>query len=288
MASPAIAHYGTTIIETPAPAGVDQRVIPHTGALAGTLRLLELYGFEPLIENMYDGVGRQYIRRRGNISDPDYIEFDAFTSYRAVQRPATATARVGDTIFRLTHRHPTEVYRQAAAEGLLSPANRSANAEAFLHGESLWLLVRGPNGQQFELGPTQSTRRDNNVVHIWTASAALDQTAREFCTQFGMLEAESVPFHDIGCVKYLRRERPGMTIGLLTALPGEQVAPRWSDDIFLEAGYSHYRMGSPDKQKTLAASREAFPDGGDVSFVYFRDSYLELVQVRADDPTLAG
>jgi len=288
MASPAIAHYGTTIIETPAPTGVDQRAIPYTGALAATLQLLELYGFEPLIENMYAGVGRQYIRRRGQITDPDYIEFDAFTSYRAVQRPSTATARVGDTIFRLTHQHPVEVFRQAAAQSLLTPANRSANANSFLCGDSLWLLARGPNGQLFELGPTQLTRRDNNVVHIWTATETLDQTTSDFCTQFGMQEAQSALFHDVAQVKYLQRQRPGMTIGLLTPLPGEQVTPRWSDDIFLEAGYSHYRMGSPDKQRTLAASREAFPDGGDVSFVYFRDSYLEHVQVQEDDPTLAG
>lgn len=288
MASPAIAHYGTTIIEAPAPAGVDQRAIPHTGALAATLRLLELYGFEPLIENMYDGVGRQYIRRRGQLTDPDYIEFDAFTSYRAVERPTSTTARVGDTIFRLTHRHPLEVYRQAATLGLLAPANRSADANTYLLGDSPWLLARGPNGQLFELGTTQSTRRDNNVVYIWTAADVLNQTASEFCTQFGMQEAGVERFHDVGHVMRLQRQRPGMTIGLVTALAGEQVAPRWSDDIFVEAGYSHYRMGSPDKPKTLAASRQAFPDGGDVSFVYFRDSYLELVQVQADDPTLAG
>jgi hypothetical protein len=288
MASPAIAHYGTTIIEAAAPAGVDQRTIPHTGSLAGTLRLLELYGFEPLIENMYDGVGRQYIRSRGKITDPDYIEFDAFTSYRAVVRPPTATPRIGDTIFRLTHQRPVDVYRQAATLGLLAPANRLANANAFLHGDSPWLLARGPNGQLFELGATQGTRRDNNVVYIWTAPEELEQTSREFCTQFGMEEAGAAPFHDVGQVRLLQRQRPGMSIGLLTPLPGEQVAPRWSDDIFVEAGYSHYRMGSPDKRKTLAASRQAFPDGGDVSFVYFRDSYLELVQVLEDDPTLAG
>ncbi len=286
MASAAIAHYGTTIIEAPAPTGVDQRAIPHTGDLAATLRLLELYGFEPLIENMYDGIGRQYIRCRGMVTDPDYIEFDAFTSYRAVQRPASNTARVGDTIFRLTHQHPIEVFRQAAAEGLLTPANRSAHT--FLCGDSPWLLARGPNGQLFELGPTQTLRRDNNVVHVWTAPEALDQTTSDFCTQFGMQEAHSARFHDVAQVRYLQRERPGMTIGLLTPLPGEQIEPRWSDDIFLEAGYSHYRMGSPDKQRTLAASRQAFPDGGDVSFVYFRDSYLELVQVQEDDPSLTG
>lgn len=288
MASPAIAHYGTTIIEAPAPAGVDQRSIPHTGALAATLRLLELYGFEPLIENMYDGVGRQYIRHRGQITDPDYIEFDAFTSYRAMERPVSTTPRVGDTIFRLTHQNPLDVYQQAANLGLLTPANRSADASAFLRGDSPWLLARGPNGQLFELGATQATRRDNNVVYIWTAPDALGQAATDFCTQFGMEGAGLAPFHDVGHVKRLQRQRPGMTIGLLTPLPGEHVAPRWSDDIFVEAGYSHYRMGSLDKRRTLAASRQAFPDGGDVSFVYFRDSYLELVQVQADDPTLAG
>ena len=288
MASPAIAHYGTTIIEAPPPAGAVQRDIPHSGALAATLELLELYGFEPLIENMYEGIGRQYIRRRGHINDVDYIEFDAFTSYRAVERPASTTPRVGDTIFRLTHHHPVERYRQAAAAGLLTPANRSADAGRFLSGADLWLIARGPNGQLFELGPTQGTRRDNNVVHVWTAPEELVQTSQDFCRQFAMTVGESTRFHDFAQVQLVHRERPGMTIGLLTPLPGEQVAPRWSDDIFLEAGYSHYRMGSPDKQQTLVASRQAFPDGGDVSFVYFRDSYLELVQVQPDDPTLNG
>ena len=53
---------------------------------------------------------------------------------------------------------------------------------------------------------------------------------------------------------------------------------RWSDDIFLEAGYSHFRLGAVDMPRTVQATREAFPQGGDVAFVYFADSYLELVQ----------
>ena len=47
-----------------------------------------------------------------------------------------------------------------------------------------------------------------------------------------------------------------------------------------EAGYSHYRMGSPDMAHTESVTRQAFPKGGDVAFVYFRESYLELVQVE--------
>jgi len=288
MGSPAIAHYGTTIIEAPPPAGSLQRDIPHTGALAGTLRLLEILGFEPLIENMYEGVGRQYIRRRGRITDPDYIEFDAFTSYRAVERPASDRPRVGDTIFRITHRTPAQVFETARREGLVTAAGNPSDAKSFMAGARDWLLVRGPNGQLMEFGPTQPTRAGNHTIYIWTDPASLQATSGDFQAQFGLCEAGTFDFHGIGNGLWLRRDRPGITIGLLTPLPGERIDPRWTDDIFREAGYSHYRMGSPDKARTLGASHEAFPDGGDVSFVYFRDSYLELVQVHADDPACTG
>jgi hypothetical protein len=66
MGSPSIAHYGTTIIEAPPPNGAVQKDVPRTGDLARTLRLLEIMGFKPLIENMYARIGRQYIWRRGN------------------------------------------------------------------------------------------------------------------------------------------------------------------------------------------------------------------------------
>lgn len=285
--SPSIAHYGTTIIESPPREGEVQKDIPQAGALDGTLRLLNLFGFEPLIENMYPGVGRQYIRRRGKPTDPDYVEFDAFTSYRAVERPTTDGPRVGDTIFRLTHADPVSVFRKAMAQHLVTTTADTATIAAFERGEHATLLVRGPNGQGLELARTAPKRPDNHVIYIWTEASALDATAEDFCSQFHMTRGQSERFHDLGNVLRLRRERPGITIGLLTPRPGLKLSARWSDDIFLEAGYSHFRMGSPDKTRTLAASRQAFPDGGDVSFVYFRDSYLELVQVHEDDPAMA-
>ncbi|MCP5179199.1 MAG: hypothetical protein H6994_04730 [Pseudomonadales bacterium] len=286
MASPSIAHYGTTIIESPPPEGVDQKSIPATGALAGTLRLLEILGFEPLLENMYPGMGRQYIRRRGQPGDSDYVEFDAFTSYSAVERPQTPCPRIGDTLFRITHHNPVDVFRRARAEGLVHPLVSDA-VESFESGRNDWVLFRGPNGQGIELGPTQTARADNHVIYVWTDPASLDATARDYEAHFGVLPAAAGSFHGLAHCTMLRRERPGISIGLLTPNTGEHVAPRWTDDIFLEAGYSHFRLGAPDKQRALAASRQAFPDGGDVSFVYFRDSYLELVQVQADDPALA-
>ncbi len=288
MPSPSIAHYGTTIIETPAPEGVVQKDIPATGDLAGMLRLLTILGFEPLIENMYPGMGRQYIRRRGAITDPDYIEFDAFTSYSAVQRPVTKSPRVGDTVFRVTQRLPVQVFNQAQNEGLIKTMSNAADVRSFQAGTRDWVLVRAPNGQCLEIGPTQETRADNHTIYIWTDPAELESTAADFVQQFHMQRMSAFDFHGQAQGLRLRRERPGITVGLLTPLPGNLVEPRWSDDIFREAGYSHYRMGSPNKSATLRASRHAFPDGGDVSFVYFRDSYLELVQVQADDPALIG
>ena len=91
------------------------------------------------------------------------------------------------------------------------------------------------------------------------------------------MPAQTEDFHGIGKVTRLTRDEPGLTIGLLHA--GTQgLAERWTDDIFKEAGYSHFRLGALDKPVTEAATRQAFPAGGDVSFVYFEDSYLELVQ----------
>jgi hypothetical protein len=75
------------------------------------------------------------------------------------------------------------------------------------------------------------------------------------------------------------RREPAVTIGLLTPLGGAPLAPRWRDDIFQELGYSHFRLGSPDKAAVIAQNPEAYPATGDVSYVLFRESYLELVQV---------
>jgi hypothetical protein len=284
MGSPSIAHYGTTIIEAAPPEGAVQKHVPKTGDLARTLRFLEIMGFKPLIENMYEGIGRQYIWHRGSQMDVDYIEFDAFTSYRAVERPATGRPRVGDTVFRMTHRYPRGLYEAWRVEGLVTPVT---DPEPFLTGDADWMLLRGPNGQLVELGPVQPTRAGNHTVYIWTDPADLERTAADFETYFGARPVGRFDFHGMADGLALRRMLPGVTIGLLTPRAGEAVEPRWTEDIFLEAGYSHYRLGAPDKAQALAASREAFPAGGDVSFVYFHESYLELVQVEADDPACA-
>jgi hypothetical protein len=288
MASPSIAHFGTTIIEAPPPREVPQREAPIAGDLAHTLRFLSILGLEPLIENMYEGIGRQYIWSRGTPRDADYLEVDSFTSYRAVPREPADCPRIGDTVFRITHPQPLDVYARWQAEGLVEPVGPEGEAAAFLAGTQPWILIRGPQGQLFEFGCSTPERAQNHAVYVWTDPARLEETAAAFAREFDLRVVGDEDFHGQARVRLLTRPRPGITLGLLTPLPGERVAPRWSEDIFLEAGYSHFRLGSFDKARTRRASREAFPDGGDVSFVYFADSYLELVQVHPDDPANAG
>lgn len=276
MGTPAIAHFGTTIIEAAPDAEVDQKQVPITGALGRTLEFLRILDFQPAMENMYPGVGRQYIWRRGDMGDIDYVEQDNFTSYGAIPRPATAGPRAGDTVFRMTHRDPIGVFRKLDEAGLVEPADATQRA-AFLNGSRSWLLIRGPNGQQYELGATQPTVAGNHTVYVWTPDDRLDDAAASYAEHFGLMPTDTEDFHDIGRVMRLTRAEPGMTIGLLHA-SASGLAERWTDDIFKEAGYSHFRLGALDKPATEAATRQAFPAGGDVSFVYFEDSYLELVQ----------
>jgi hypothetical protein len=281
MSTPAIAHFGTTIAE-PAPSpDVSQRDVPIEGDLAATLRFLELSGFEPLLENFYPGIGRQYIWRRGRPGDVDYLEQDNFTSYSARPRPATPGPRVGDTVFRLTHREPRALLAELEAEGL-ARIERGPARERFLAGDCDWLLLAGPNGQCYELGGTQPTVAGNHVIYVWTQASELEAVTAAHQQHFGLRPVSgpvSGPeeFHGLGSVRRLSRERPGVTIGLLHD-PVAGLSPRFSDDIFGVAGYSHYRLGALDQAATAAAHREAFPPAGDVSFVYFADSYLELVQ----------
>lgn len=288
MGSPSIAHFGTTIIEAPPPPGVPQREAAIAGALERTLRFLSILGLRPLVENMYEGIGRQYIWARGAPGDADYLEIDSFTSYRAVDRDPAEGPRVGDTIFRITHPEPRNVYARWQAEGLVTPVGPAAEEAEFLAGAAPWVLVRGPQGQRFEFGRSTPDRATNHTVYVWTDPARLEETAAAFAREFDLAVAGDGEFHADARVRLLTRPRPGITIGLLTPLPGGRIAPRWTDDIFVEAGYSHFRLGSFDKTRTRAASREAFPDGGDVSFVYFADSYLELVQIHPDDPANGG
>jgi len=278
MGTPAIAHFGTTIIESAPDESADQRRVPITGALGDTLAFLRILGFRPAIENMYPGVGRQYIWRRGDIGDVDYIEQDNFTSYSAVPRPATSGPRAGDTIFRLTHAEPVGVFRSLEKAELVEVVD-TAQREPFLGGSQPWLLIRAPNRQCYELGPTQPTAAGNHTVYVWTPDDRLDEVAGNYAEHFGLVRAQpkSEDFHSIGKVTRLVRDEPGMTIGLLHD-SAHGLAERWTDDIFKEAGYSHFRLGALNKPVTEAAARQAFPPGGDVSFVYFEDSYLELVQ----------
>lgn len=188
MGTPAIAHFGTTIIESAPDETADQKQVPITGALGDTLAFLRVLGFQPALENMYPGVGRQYIWRRGDIGDVDYIEQDNFTSYSAVSRPATPGPRTGDSIFRMTHADPVGVFRTLQQAGLVQPID-GAHIEAFLDGSQTWLLIRGPNGQHYELGPTQSTAAGNHTVYVWTADDRLGEATANYAEHFGLAKA---------------------------------------------------------------------------------------------------
>lgn len=275
MRTPSIAHYGITIVEQAPPADADQRAVPITGVLERNLAFLRVLGFEPHVENFYAGVGRQYIWRRGREGDVDYVEQDNFTSYSAQPRPHTAGPRQGDSVFRLTHRDPANALRTLRAEGLV--AVDATAADAFMRGERSWVLIAAPSGQQYEFGATAETAADNHRVYVWTAAADVDRVCTQYRRHFGLSHVESGDFHGIGRVELLRRAAPGVSIGVLHD-PVAGLAPRWSEDIFGEAGYTHFRLGAVDKPATEAIARQAFPPGGDVAYVYFEDSYLELVQ----------
>jgi hypothetical protein len=280
MRTPAIPHYGTTLTESPPPPGVAQQDVPVTGMLGATDRFLRLAGFELLVRNLYPGVGRQYIYRRGEAGDADYLEKDSFTSYAAQPPPASDAPRVGETIFRLPHRDPRALYRAWRAEGLATPLLGARAEAAFLAGEAHALLLFGPDTQRYELTQSSPARAENFAVFVWTDPARLAETLDAYAKQFAIeLAAEPEVYHGIATLHRLVRREPAVTVGLLTPLPGAAVAPRWRDDIFQEVGYSHFRLGSPNKSLVIQRNREAYPPTGDVSYVMFNESYLELVQV---------
>lgn len=279
MPTPAIPHFGTTLSEAPPPAGVAQQDVPLSGALAATDRFLRLAGFELLVRNLYRGVGRQYIFRRGLLGDVDYLEKDCFTSYAAEAPPACDAPRVGETIFRLPHRDPRALWRAWRGEGLVEPLLGAEAEAAFLAGAAPRLLLRGPDAQRYELAATSPERAENFAVFVWTDPPRLADTIDAYAKQFGLAApASAEPYHGIASLHRLVRHEPAVTIGLLAPLPGAALAPRWRDDIFQEAGYSHFRLGSPDKARVIRNNPEAYPPTGDVSYVMFHESYLELVQ----------
>ena len=141
------------------------------------------------------------------------------------------------------------------------------------------MLLRGPDGQSYELAPVLPDAAGNRRIYIWTPDERVEAVAGAYQKHFGLEPAGTEGFHGIGTVRLLRRESPGVTVGLLFG-SAIGVEPRWTDDIFVEAGYSHFRLGALDMDRTRSTSREAFPASGDVAFVHFEDSYLELVQAR--------
>jgi hypothetical protein len=280
MRTPAIPHFGTTLHESPPPAGVAQQDVPQSGMLAATDRFLRLAGFELLVRNLYPGVGRQYIYRRGDPRDADYLEKDCFTSYVAQFPPASAAPRIGETIFRLPHRDPRALYRAWRAESLATPLLGASAEAGFLAGEAPALLLRGPDTQRYELTVSSPERTENFAVFVWTDPARLAETIDAYAKQFALAPPTApATHHGIATLHRLVRREPAVTIGLLTPLPGGAIAPRWRDDIFQEVGYSHFRLGSPNKSLVIERNPEAYPATGDVSYVMFRESYLELVQV---------
>lgn len=280
MRTPAIPHFGTTLWEAPPAPGASQADVPLTGMLGDTDRFLRLAGFEPLIRNLYPGVGRQFIYCRGQIGDADYLEKDCFTSYSAQFPPAVARPRVGETIFRFPHPEPRALYRAWQDAALVTPLLGASAEAAFFAGDSAALLVRGPDTQRYELVQSAPSRHENHAVFVWTDPAELAATLDAYAKQFA-IEPAAPPasYHGIATLHRLVRREPGVTIGLLTPLPGETIAPRWRDDIFQEVGYSHFRLGSADKTHVIERNKQAYPATGDVSYVMFRESYLELVQI---------
>jgi hypothetical protein len=282
MGTPPIPHFGTTLYEQAPPEGAIQAEIPLTGMLGRTDRFLKLLGAECYIQNFYGQLGRQYIYRRGKIGDLDYFEKDSFTSYAARFAPASDRPRVGDVIFRVVHRDVRNVYQQMLAEDLARPIGPEGDEDRFLSGEQGSLLIMGPDAQRYELAEVGEALVDNHAIFIWTDPARLQDTIRHYAVQMDVVDrvGTAVDYHGIGDVRLLTRLSNPITIGLLTPYAGEAVAPRWTDDIFQQVGYSHFRLASPRKEYVRAHNREVFPDTGDVSYVLFNEAYLELVQLE--------
>ncbi len=283
MATPSIPHFGTTLYEVPPPADADQSAIPFEGQLARTDRFLTLLGAEIMIRNFYGPtVGRQYIYRRGQMGDLDYFEKDSFTSYSASFPPPSERPRIGDIVFRVVHRDVRNLYQRMLREDLVRPIGPDGESKAFLEGAVRSLLIMGPDDQRYELSEAADTHVENHAIFIWTDPKTMADTVRGYAVQFDLVNRVGAKqdFHGIGEVTLLSRLEPPVTVGLLTPYAGQTVAPRWTDDIFAQVGYSHFRLGSPRKEYVKSHNRQVFPDTGDVSYVLFNEAYLELVQLE--------
>ena len=223
--------------------------------------------------------GRQFIYKRGEVTDPDYFEKDTFTSYTAVPLPETDLPRVAETIFRLPHRAARQIAVTLMDRGLIKPLSGYSE---FVNGDLPALFFVGPDRQQYELIESSNVRHQNHRIYIWTNDKDLERHRVGYAENFDIRFQNTEDFYGIGTAHLLVRKDPGVTIALLTPKNGA-ISPKHSFDIFKDAGYSHFRLGSLDKSLVLNNAEEAFPDGGgEVAYVHFQNSYLELVQIGAE------
>ncbi len=266
--TPCLAHYGVTVAEPHVPD--DQLATAAPGGMAADgLAFLRYLGFEPLYENLYANVGRQWILRRGQRGDAGYMERDLFTSFRAgeVARAGGATPAVGDIVFRLP---VADV--DATKHGL----RERGWAQPYLGAEALFVA---PDAAVYELAPITGDDAVDRTISLWTDPATVDRAVATWHDLFGLeLVAKGESFHGVADATVLRRVGDGaLTLQLLTPVRGAPLAPRVTDDIFAQEGYPHFRLGSSDKARALAAGEVVFPDTGDVSYVLIEGAYLELV-----------
>lgn len=266
--TPCLAHYGVTVAEPPV---ADDRLAsdPPGGNAAEGLAFLRHLGFEPLHENLYAGIGRQWILRRGQRGDAGYLERDLFTSFRAggVARAGGEVPAVGDVVFRLP---------VADVDATMAGLRERGWARPYLGADGLFVA---PDAAVYEIAPITGDDATDRTISLWTDPATLDRAVATWCDLFGLeLTAKREPFHGVADATVLRRTGPGaVTLQLLTPIGGGPLAPRVTDDIFAQEGYPHFRLGAPDKAVALAAGEVVFPDTGDVSYVLIEGAYLELV-----------
>ena len=272
-ATPCLAHYGVTVAEPPVPDDELSTAAPG-GAAGDGLAFLRWLGFEPLHTNLYAGVGRQWILRRGERGDAGYLERDLFTSFRAgvpwggLERAGGPTPRVGDSVFRLPVTDPAATLAGLRERGWAAPY-LGVDGPLFV----------GPDAAVYELAPITGDDAVDRTISLWTDPATLDRAVASWHDLFGLeLAAKGEAFHGVAEATVLRRVGDGaVTLQLLTPLAGAALAPRITDDIFAQEGYPHFRLGAPDKPRALAAGEVVFPDTGDVSYVLVEGAYLELV-----------
>ena len=174
-------------------------------------------GFVPLHTNLYAGIGRQWILRRGEVGDPGYLERDLFTSFRGDEAAPAGTdePHVGDAIFRLPVDDPAATLAGLRERGWAEPYAGVAGP-----------LFRGPDATVYELAPITGDDAIDRTISLWSDPATVDRAVATWHDVFGLEEVvRGLPFHGIAEATVLRRAWPGpVTLQLLTPLDGSRVA----------------------------------------------------------------